>query len=123
DDDRTAGQAHASLRNRRDRKRILALQKPLSKLKPKSQSAAPDQAVQPRPASPDRALTGVPFTSSNRGPFYTKRRGPVSTVIDTEALATVAGKGERTADFLSRRTVEAAFHVALQTAGRSDIAG
>src|SRR5690606_29847648 len=82
DDDRTAGQAHASLRNRRDRKRILALQKPLSKLKPKSQSAAPDQAVQPRPASPDRALTGVPFTSSNRGPFYTKRRGPVSTVID-----------------------------------------
>src|SRR5690606_18739980 len=82
DDDRTAGQAHASLRNRRDRKRILALQKPLSKLQPKSQSAAPDQAVQPRPASPDRALTGVPFTSSNRGPFYTKRRGPVSTVID-----------------------------------------
>src|SRR5690606_35067676 len=87
DDDRTAGQAHASLRNRRDRKRILTLQKPLSKLKPKSQSAAPDQAVQPRPASPDRALTGVPFTSSNRGPFYTKRRGPVSTVIDRACLA------------------------------------
>src|SRR5690606_22520710 len=88
DDDRTAGQAHASLRNRRDRKRILALQKPLSKLKPKSQSAAPDQAVQPRPASPDRALTGVPFTSSNRGPFYTKRRGPVSTVIDSSTMIT-----------------------------------
>src|SRR5690606_4477954 len=89
DDDRTAGQAHASLRNRRDRKRILALQKPLSKLKPKNNSAAPDQAVQPRPASPDRALTGVPFTSSNRGPFYTKRRGPVSTVIDTRKTPVV----------------------------------
>ncbi|AMS44708.1 hypothetical protein AA2016_5803 (plasmid) [Aminobacter aminovorans] len=80
--------AHPSLRDRRDRKRIPALQKPLSKLKPKSPSAAPDQAVQPRPAPPDRALTVAHLHHPNRGPFYAKIRGPDSTVIDTRSAST-----------------------------------
>lgn len=80
--------AHPSLRDRRDRKRILALQKPLSKLKPKSPSAAPDQAVQPRPAPPDRALTVAHLHHPNRGPFCAKIRGPDSTVIDTRSAST-----------------------------------
>jgi transposase len=70
----------------------MALQKPLSKLKPKSQSPAPDQAVQPRPASPDRVLNGMPFTIPSRGPFYMKIRGPDSAVIDTDRRTTVAVK-------------------------------
>src|SRR5690606_2234176 len=65
----------------------MALQKPLSKLKSKSQSPAPDQAVQPRPASPNRVLNGMPFTIPSRGPFYMKIRGPDSAVIDRKERA------------------------------------
>jgi DNA replication protein DnaC len=49
--------AHPSLRDHRDRQRVLALQEPLSKLKPESLANAPDRAAQPRPAPPGRALT------------------------------------------------------------------
>lgn len=45
DANRATRPAYPPLRDRRDRKRVLALQEPFSKLKPKSQSAAPDQAV------------------------------------------------------------------------------
>src|SRR5690606_32558107 len=50
---------HPPLRDHRDRQRILALQEPLSKLKPTSLTNAPDRAAQPRPAPPGRALTAV----------------------------------------------------------------
>lgn len=78
DDHRATRPAHPSLRDRRNRKRFLALQEPLSKLKSTSQPAAPDQAAQPRPASPDRELTGVPFNTPQPGsPFARKTRVPI----------------------------------------------
>jgi len=60
DDDGAARSAHPTLRDYRDRKRILALQEPLSKLKPKRPINAPDRAAQPRPAPPGRAFTVAP---------------------------------------------------------------
>ena len=86
DDHGSVGSSHASLRDHRDRKRFLALQKPLSKLKPKPLSTAPDQAVQPRPATPDRVLAVVP-SHQNRGPFCAKIRGPDSAIIDNSRSA------------------------------------
>jgi hypothetical protein len=41
--------------------------------------------VQPRPASPDRALTGVPLNTESRGPFCAKKQGPDSVVIDNQS--------------------------------------
>ncbi len=49
---------------------------------------APDQAVQPRPASPDRALTSVPFITQTGVPFCTEIWGPDSTVIDSHVSMT-----------------------------------
>ena len=67
DDHRAARPAHPSLRDHRDRQRVLALQEPLSKLKPESLTNAPDRAAQPRPAPPGRALTVVHYKGVNIG--------------------------------------------------------
>ncbi|WP_353037622.1 sulfatase-like hydrolase/transferase [Mesorhizobium sp. M1076] len=49
--------------------------------------------MQPRPASPHRALTGVPLSTESWGPFCAKKQGPDSTVIDNHC-ASAAGKTE-----------------------------
>src|SRR5690606_19170249 len=73
DDNRVARSAHTPLRDHRDRQRILALQEPLSKLKPGSLTNAPDRAAQPGPAPPGRALAAALYTKG--GQNWTPIRG------------------------------------------------
>ena len=52
------------------RQRQLALQKPLSELKPKSKTSAPARPAQPRPAPAGRALTAVPCRGLKWGSLF-----------------------------------------------------
>jgi DNA replication protein DnaC len=60
DDDRVARSAHPPLRDHRDRQRILARQKPLSKLKPNRNPSALADPLQPAPAPGRQVLTATP---------------------------------------------------------------
>ncbi|MGE0281093.1 MAG: hypothetical protein AB7P20_10860, partial [Rhizobiaceae bacterium] len=74
-----------------------------------------DQAVQPRPAPPDRALTGVPLTTQQGGPFYVKIGGPDSVVIDKRSLqihlqrlvAAFVGSATSSSQFYTRAVTDA----------------
>ena len=78
DDHRAARQAHPSLRDRRNWKRVLALQKPLSKLKPKSPITRTWFAL----CNPGQRRAIQVLIVNMGGQFWTPIRGQLSAPID-----------------------------------------
>jgi hypothetical protein len=93
DDDRAAGPAHPSLRDHRDRKRVLALQEPLSKLKPKTPITRTWPALcnhsRDSAAAVESVGDGLPSAEVDDAASYSSLTGGISGTRGLAALAEV----------------------------------